>query len=229
MENLEKELKIDEKLINKRLSKEQLICTHDRAKEIISKIKYDFEINIESFKNFKTDYEFIHFVFVDRRFLWKLNAAINDYKHDLYYLIIVNNFERISEDSFNNCESYIVNEKQELQLLTIDFNKYQSLRKDFFKGIGNEIKYESTEKITEYITFENWMWELFAKYLEGADGKMKVKVICIQDGCAGKGIENNEIDEYFRRPENQQRLSLAFQQTQESPDENYFDIGNMQP
>lgn len=227
MEAINSFLQIQEIVLNKRFSREQLECTYSRAKEILE-ITKDFEINSKDFKEYKMEFDFMHFVFIDRRSLWRFPVSIQDFGHDLYYLIIVCNTKQLSEFNFDHGEVFCVDHKSNMTSLPMDKELYTSFRDEFLEGIGKDIRTSTVNIITEYIYFNKDVVSAFRKNMNDADNPMIIKLICILEKCVGANKENDVVT-HLSRPENQNRLSLAFQQNADLVNENFYDVGNMQP
>ncbi len=225
MEAIDSFLQIQEIVLNKRFSREQLECTYSRAKEVLEIVK-DFEINSKDFKEYEMEFEFMHFVFIDKRSLWRIPVSIQDFGHDLYYLIIVCNTKQLSEFNFDHGNVFCVDDKGNMISLQMNKELYTSFRGEFLKGIGQDIRTSTVSNITEYIYFKKDVVNVFRKEMNHTDNPMIIKLICIFEKCAGT---DNDVVTHLSNPENQNRLSLAFQQNADLVNENFYDVGNMQP
>lgn len=219
-------LQIDEILMNKRLSGKQLECTYNRAGQILN-IEKDFKINSKMFKNYDMKFEFMHFLFIDRRSLWRFPVSIEDFGHDLYFLIIDCNDSQLSDTAFKNGVVFCVDNQGKMINISFVERLYTTLKDDFFKGVGNNIRTNTVANVTEYVSFDEEIFNRFKKELSD-NGDMEVKLIQISENCSFPE-DNNEVSTHFSRSENQNRFSLAFQQDPIGGNENFYDIGNMQP
>ena len=135
------------------------------------------------------------------------------------------NLENLSQTAY---KAYQVNDNGFINDLNLGGDDFNNFKERFKNGIGELIKTRSNiTKITEYITFTKVAVENFRASMSNTDN-MVVKLICIDKNCVEDG-QNDEVNEYLRCSENQNRMSLAFQQINVTPTDDFYDIGNMQP
>lgn len=229
MKSKEELLQIDEKLLNKRFTIEQLECTHEKAKMILN-INNDFKIDRQSFKNLKINYQYLHFLFIDKRSITDISIS-NDFGNDLYFLMIICDADNLNNIDYNNCSSYIVDDNYIIQPYSFDATVYEQVRNHFNFYIGQEIRSNtSINNITEYITFDKSVVDRFMQNMS-LNNEMIIKLILINSDCSYPNSTNNNYDvsEYLSNCANQNRFSLAFQQNPSEGNAGFYDIGNMQP
>lgn len=237
METLEKELITDSTLANiarwndkmhMKLLEDELSCMYVKATKILN-IKEDFKMPIRAFKDMYLEFEYLHFVFIDITSLQNNPILQVDFGHNLYYLIINTNRFHLRNLDFTIYKTYLVQDGL-IRSFDIDADKINLYRTFFNENVGRDIKGSSSnKKITEYITFEKDKVESFRSKLAN-DGDMTIKLICIDKDCLSTN-STLDVQDHLNNPNNQGKLSLAFQQKNDpsKPNSDFYDIGNMQP
>lgn len=223
---------------NYELSEEQARYMRIKASDIIlgntGKVINDFEITTNSFKSMKINFEYLHFHFIDKNSISQdFDILINDFEHDLYYVIIACNQDgdllQFDFDDADTYDAYIINGNLDVEKIQV-FNKikYENVRKKFLLEVGEKIRRNSTYNlITEYITFDKQHVEKFRNELN-AGTTFKVRVVSI---CEDGDINSTSVavSNYLKDPGNQKKLSLAFQKFDNNTNSDFYDIGNMHP
>lgn len=235
---------IDRKILSKdrfnfELTEKQAQCMKAKACKIIfgniTDTMSDFEITANSFKTMRIGFDYLHFHFIDKISLSQdFGMSINDFGHDLYYIIIVcdqkGDLLHFNFDDPNSYDMFIVDRNFEVQEITsFDKIKYKNIRKNFLSGVGDRIRKNSTlNSVTEYITFPREHVEEFRNAV-ALDTTIKVRIVSICLDCDIDLLSTIQVSNYLRDSRNQQKLSLAFQKFVKGQDTDFYDIGNMQP